>query len=113
MTLVETTADETDADFRLAVDALLQEVAPDRPRWWHPYEVRSTYECRGVRFRHFYCIAGSVEAWLWTIARKGGPRRVILLTDESATVIGPVKIYGRGEEVIIQPDEVQAVRPAV
>jgi hypothetical protein len=112
MTLVETNADETDADFRVAVDALLQEVAPDRPRWWHPYEVRGTYECRSVRFRHFYCIAGSVEGWMWSIANKNGPRRVILLTDESVTVFGPVKMYGRGEEVVIKPAEVQAVRPS-
>ena len=113
MTLVETNVEETEADFRTAVDTLLQGIAPDRPRWWHPYEVRGTYECRGIRFRHFYCIAGSVECWLWSIANKGGSRRVILLSDESATAFGPVKMYGRGEDVIIRPDEVQAVRPVV
>jgi len=43
MTLVETFADETDIEFRRAVDALLQEIAPDRLNWWHPYEIRGTY----------------------------------------------------------------------
>jgi len=113
MTLVETNAGETDADFRTVVDALLQAIAPQRPRWWHPYDVRGTYECRGIQFRHFYCIAGSVEGWLWSLANKGGSRRVILLSDESATVFGPVKMYGRGEEVIIKAGEVKAVQPAV
>src|SRR4051812_11602895 len=113
MTLVETNANETDADFRAAIDALLQAIAPDRPRWWHPYEVRGTCECRGIRFRHFFCIAGSVECWLWSIANKGGSRRVILLPDESTTVFGPLKMYGRGEEVTITADEVQAVRLGV
>jgi hypothetical protein len=113
MTLVETDADETDADFCAAVDALLQSIAPERPRWWHPYEVRHRYKCRGIRFRHLYCIAGSVEGWLWSIANNGGSRRVILLSDESATVFGPPKMYGRGEEVAIKADEVQAVREVV
>ena len=64
MTLVETFSGETNAEFRAAVDAVLQAISPDRPNWWHPYDVRRTYECRGVRFREFSCIAGSVEAWL-------------------------------------------------
>ena len=113
MTLVETNADETETDFRAAVGALLQAIAPDRRRWWLPYEVRGTYECRGIRFRHFYCIAGSVEAWIWSAANMSGSRRVILLSDESATVVGPVKMCGRGEEIVITPDQVQAVPPAV
>jgi hypothetical protein len=109
MTLVETHSDETDADFRRAVDALLQSLVPERPGWWHPYDVRGTYECRGIRFREFYCIAGSVEAHLWSIAAKGGPRRLIVFPDESVRVFGPVKIWGRGEEVVIAAEEVRAV----
>jgi hypothetical protein len=66
-----------------------------------------------MRFRHFYCIAGSAEAWLSSIARKGGSRRVILVPDESTTVFGPLKMYGCGEEVVITADEVQAVWPSV
>jgi hypothetical protein len=114
MTLVETTSGETDAEFRNSVDATLQEVNPARPSWWHPYEVRGHYECRGIRFRHFYCVAGSVEAWMWSIAVKSnGLRRVIFLSDESSTIFGPPKIFGHGGEIIISTGEVTAVRPAV
>ena len=109
MTLVETTIGESDGDFCLAADAALQALVPERSNWWHPYEVRGTYECRQIRFRHFYCIAGSVELWMWTIAMKHRGRRVILLSDQSATVFEPLKIYGHGEEVVIARDEVIAV----
>ena len=112
MTLVETSATEADADFRMAVDAVLQEVAPERPRWWYPYEVRGIYECRGIRFRQFYCVAGSVEGWMWIIATKGGSRRVITLADKSTVLFGPPKIVGRGEEVANAADEVTAVGQA-
>jgi hypothetical protein len=110
MTLVETTPDETEAEFRAAIDAALQAISPERPRWWHPYKVRGAYEYRGIRFRHFHCIASSVEGWLWIIATKrGGDRRVILPSDKHATVFGPVKMYGKGEQVVIDEREVVPV----
>jgi hypothetical protein len=112
VTLVESHPAETDADFRAAMDAALQAITPTRPNWWHPYEVRGTYECRGIRFRHFYCIAGSVELWTLTIARENGSRRVILLPDGSTEIFGPIKMYGHGEEVVIASGEVRTVRLA-
>jgi hypothetical protein len=110
MTLVETILGETDAEFRTAVDAALQDINPSQSHWWHPYEVRDVYECLGIRFRHFYCSAGSVECWIWSIAvNRGGPRRVILMPSESATVLGSPKIYGHGKEILISACEVKAV----
>ena len=96
--------------FRTAVDALLQAIAPDHPCWWYPYEVRDAYDYQGIRFRHFYCIAGSVECWLWITAKKCCSRRVIILSDEFATVFPPNVIYDEGKEVVIAADDVQAIR---
>jgi hypothetical protein len=111
MTLVETYPSETVADFRAALDAILQAVCPERPNWWHPYEVRGTYECRGVRFREFCCIAGSVHGWLWMNASRAGVRRVILLPARSLRVFGGVTMVGCGVEVLVAPAEVKAVQP--
>ena len=111
MTLLETHPGETDAEFRTATDAMLQSFSPDSPSWWHPYEVRGTYEYAGILFRQFYCIAGSVECWVWKIAREKTDRRVIVLPDESCWV-ARVEMVGRGSEVPVRPSEVTAVRPA-
>lgn len=112
MTLVETYPDEAEIEFRLDVDAQLQAVYPDRAWWWHPYEVRGRYECRGIRFREFYCVAGSVQCCMWSIATKfGGRRRVALVPDESMIVFGPITIEGRGERVIIDPREIRSLDP--
>ena len=113
MTLVETFADETEADFRAAMDALLQSISPERPNWWHPYEVRGAYEWRGVRFRHFFCVAGSVEAWIWKSAVDGARRRVVMLPSESCIMFAAPTLVGRGEEVTVSAEDFQAVRPAV
>jgi hypothetical protein len=113
MTLVETFSGETDADFRAAMDAILQAVSPDRPNWWHPYEVRGTYECHDIRFRDFYCVAGSVQAWVWMHANKGGSRRAIMVPDEAVMVFGGVKMVGGGREVPVVKEEITAVSPAV
>jgi hypothetical protein len=88
MTLVETFANEMEGDFRSAMDAILQSISPERPNWWHPYELRGVYEWRGIRFRHFFCIAGSV-------------------------LFGAPTLVGCGEEVTVSADEFTAVRPAV
>jgi hypothetical protein len=81
---------------------------PPRRGWWRPYEVHGIYECRGVRYRHFFCVAGSVEYWILKSALDGGARRVILMSDKSTVVFGPIKVYRRGEETIISADEVTA-----
>jgi hypothetical protein len=109
VTLVEIFPGENDDDFRAAMDAILQAVAPGEPRWWHPYEVRGTYEHGGIRFRDFYCIAGSVQLWVWLHARAGGTRRVILVPDESVLELGGVKMIGGGREVSLPAQEVVAL----
>lgn len=111
MTLVETFPGESDADFRAAMDAILQAVSPDRPNWWHPYEIRGTYEYSGIRFRDFSCIAGSVEAWIWMHANKGGLRRVIMVPDRSLIVFGGVTMVGGGTEVPVAKEQIAAVGP--
>ena len=114
MTLVETYAGETEAEFRAAIDDLLSEVPiPPRRDWWHPYELRGMYEWRGIRFRHFFCVAGSVEMWVWKAAEGGRTRRVIRLPSESLIMFVDPTMIGRGEEVPVSAVDVTAVRPAV
>jgi hypothetical protein len=111
MTLVETYAGETEAEFRAAVEKLLSEVPiPPRPDWWHPYKLRGMYEWHGILFRHFFCVAGSVEIWLWTSARDGGQRRVIQLPSESLVMFVEPCMIGRGTEIPVLASDVTAVR---
>jgi hypothetical protein len=105
MTLVETFPGETEDQFRAAIDGLLQAEIPDRLNWWHPYEVRNTHSCRGAGFRHFFCIAGSVECWLLTILKRGGSRRILPFPSQTLVLFGPIKMYGCGEELVIGVDE--------
>jgi len=112
MTLVETLPGETDAEFQTAIDAMLQAINPERPNWWHPYQVRGTYEYNCIFFRHFFCIAGSLELWVWLCASKGGPRRVIVVPDSSMMVFGGVKMVGGGKEIPVDADQIDAVPPA-
>ena len=113
MTLVETFTDETDADFRAAMDALLQSIAPERANWWHPYEVGGVYERRGVRFRHFSCVAGSVEAWIWRSAVDGSRRRVVMLPSKSCVLFAAPTLVARGETVAVSGDDFEEIGPAV
>lgn len=109
MTLIETTPGESDADFRAAVDSILQAINPDRRNWWHPYEVRGIYECRGIHFREFYCIAGSVACWIWLSASKGGSRHVLMVSEDS-DVFGPTTIVGAGREKVVAGSEIVTIR---
>ena len=109
MMLLETCPDETEAAFRAAIDAVMSAMNPSVPGWWQPYEVRGTYEYRGVRFREFYCVAGSAQAFVWKHANKGGDRRAIMLPDESVMVFDPVNMVGRGAGVPVDAKEVRQV----
>ena len=85
MTLIETHPGESDADLRAVTDGILQTLNPAKPNWWHPYELRGT-QCRGEKlYREFYCIAGSVEIWLWKLAAETKTREVLMLGSEKAT----------------------------
>ena len=46
MTLIETHSGESDADLRAVTDGILQALNPEKPNWWHPYELRGTYQPR-------------------------------------------------------------------
>jgi hypothetical protein len=83
MTIIETHPGESDADLRAVTDAILQTLNPSKPNWWHPYELRGTYQRDGKLFREFYCIAGSVQIWLWKLAGENQTREV-LMVDEGA-----------------------------
>lgn len=110
MTLVETHSGETEDELRAAIDELLTQVPiPPRRDWWHPYELRGLYEWQGIQFRHFFCIAGSVEIWVWKSAVDGGPRRVILLPGESLTMFVDPTMIGRGVEVPVNAADVRTV----
>jgi hypothetical protein len=114
MTLVETFLGESDAEFRAAIDLILQAINPERANWWHPYELRGSYEYNGIRFRDFFCIAGSVEAWIERHARlEGGARRVIVVPDESVVLFGAVKMVGRGKELPVAQEQIVAVETTV
>jgi hypothetical protein len=112
MILVETYSDETEGDFRAAVDGLLaNDSVPPRRTWWRPYEVRGLYEWKDVRFREFFCAAYSVGICLWQIARDGGKRRVILLPSAALVMYVEPTMVGRGEEVPVSAADVTAARP--
>ena len=84
MTLIEIHPGESDADLRAVIDGILQALNPDRPLWWHPYELGGTYQRDGRTFREFFCIAGSVQIWLWKLAGETRAREVIMLEDDAA-----------------------------
>jgi hypothetical protein len=77
MTLIETVPGESEADLRIATDAILQTLNPSMPNWWHPYEFRGTYHRDGKTFREFWCVAGSVQLWLKKLGDESGGREVI------------------------------------
>lgn len=87
MTLIETHPGERDDDLRAVVDGILQTLKPAKPNWWHPYELRGTHPRGKKLFREFYCVAGSVEIWLWKLAGEGKTREVLMLS--SCEAIGP------------------------
>lgn len=84
MTLIETHSGESDADLRAVTDGILQTLNPEKPHWWHPYELRGTYQRGGKVFREFFCIAGSVQIWLWKLASESRTREVLILEDDEA-----------------------------
>lgn len=79
MTLIETHPDESDTDLRAVVDGILQSLNPKKLNWWHPYELRGAQRRGNKLFREFYCVAGSVEIWLWKLAGEGKSREVLML----------------------------------
>jgi hypothetical protein len=109
MFLVETLPGEREADLRTALDAMLASTQkPPRGGWWYPYELRGSYKCRGIVFREFFCVAGSVSVWLWMASRKGHTRRMIVLPGPSASV-ARVEMVGGGVEIPIEPSEVVGI----
>ncbi len=74
--------EESDAGLRAVIDSIPNRLNPDRLNWWHPYELRDVYPYKGKLFREFLCIAGSVQVWLWKLAREHNLRQIVLLPDE-------------------------------
>jgi dTDP-4-dehydrorhamnose 3,5-epimerase-like enzyme len=81
MTLIETHPGESDANLRSVADRILQTLNPSTPNWWHPYELRGMHRHGDKFFREFYCVAGSVQIWLWKLAHESKTRQVIWLSD--------------------------------
>jgi hypothetical protein len=65
-------------------DRILNTLNPEKPDWWHPYELRGTYQHHGKLYREFWCIAGSVQLWLWKLSSEQHLRSVVLLDRPSA-----------------------------
>ncbi|HEV7299508.1 MAG TPA: hypothetical protein VGN72_09110 [Tepidisphaeraceae bacterium] len=84
MTLIETHSGESDAELRVVTDGILQTLNPEKPNWWHPYELRGTYRRDGKMFREFFCVAGSVQIWLWKLAGENRTREVLMVEDDAA-----------------------------
>jgi hypothetical protein len=84
MTLIETHLGESDAELRAVTDRILQTLNPAKPKWWHPYELRGTQRRGEKLYREFYCIAGSVEIWLWKLAAESKTREVLMLASGEA-----------------------------
>jgi hypothetical protein len=84
MALIETHHGECDDDLRVVADGILQTLNPENPNWWHPYELRGKYRYGGKTFREFFCIAGSVQIWLWKLAAESRVREVVMLEDDAA-----------------------------
>jgi hypothetical protein len=81
MTLIETYLGETDADLRAVTDDILNKLNPEKPNWWHPYELRGEHHYEGKLFREFWCVAGSVQIWLWKLSFETHLRLVIWLSE--------------------------------
>jgi hypothetical protein len=81
MTLIETHPGETDAELRAVADGVLNTLNPTKVNWWHPYELRGTHQRQGKLFREFWCVAGSVEIWLWKLSYEHNLRQVVFLSD--------------------------------
>ena len=81
MTLVETHPGESEAELRTAIDSILQSLNPSTLNWWHPYELRDMHNRDCKIFREFWCVAGSVQFWLWKLANERKLRRVIWLSN--------------------------------
>ena len=79
MNLIEIHPGESDADLRAVADGILQTLNPAKPNWWHPYELRGTQRRGDKLYREFFCIAGSVEIWLWKLASEAKTREVLML----------------------------------
>jgi hypothetical protein len=78
MILIETHPGESDADLRSVIDSILQTLVPDKPRWWHPYELLGTQRQGKTVYREFRCAAGSVEIWLFKLAVESKVRAVLI-----------------------------------
>jgi hypothetical protein len=88
MTLIETHPGENDANLRAVADAILNTLNPEKPNWWHPYELLGSHQHDGKLFREFRCVAGSVQIWLWKLAFEHHLRQVVWLSDGKA--VNPV-----------------------
>src|SRR5438132_1272687 len=75
---IESPATESDEQFRAYVSELLTSIYRRMPEWLE-FSVGQRVECRGVSFREFVCVAGSVSARIHLRAgQPGGVTRTLL-----------------------------------
>ncbi len=84
MTLIETHPGESDAELRAVTDGILNMLNPAKLNWWHPYELRGVHHYQGKLFREFWCVAGSVQIWLWKLSCQHHLRQVVWLSEGEA-----------------------------
>lgn len=79
MYLIETYQNETEAEFRSAVEDILTHMwGEPKKDWWCPFEVGELYRHNERLFRVFDCPAGSVSMHIHVKANKEGLDRAIL-----------------------------------
>ena len=114
MYLIETYPNETEAEFRSAVEELLTHLW-DEPKkdWWHPFEVGDLYRYGDRMFRVFDCPAGSVSMHVYVKADKGGIDRAILFLGKTFNKKGKeedmVQLIVKGKKIAFNPAEVEKV----
>lgn len=105
--LIESRAEETDAEFCAAMEGILQEIHV-ATRWWRPFKAGMRHICRGIAYREFECFAGSVSCQLLLRAgRDGGIQRAIVFREELDGVHRAYEVK-RGITTELDPNEITA-----
>ena len=107
--LIESPREEQSEALQIFVASILQSIVPERPVWWHPFDIGDCFQYGDRTFREFRCIAGSVSCHLQVRARRedGIPRALIYFATEDEVEVG-YEIRG-GKQYSFDPSEVRPI----
>lgn len=114
MYLIETYQNETEAEFRSAVEDILTHMW-DEPKndWWCPFEVGDLYSYNKRLFRVFDCHAGSVSMHIQVKANKEGLDRAILFIGKTFNKHSKEEdvahLIVKGKTIVFDPVDVERV----